>query len=113
MPAHRSVTSQPSGRRRTWLTSAIAGDNDHRHSGCQRSDQKEYGLVDDQVRVLRLVLAAAQVVLGSVMIGGALHDRHQPPAARKLTRSPRWSLIAGSVLAFCGMASVLLLAIWD
>ena len=66
--------------------------------------------MDDKVRLLRVLLAGAQVIIAGVWIGGALHDRHQPPAARKFTRSPRGMLIAGIGLALCGIASVVLLS---
>jgi hypothetical protein len=70
-------------------------------------------VVDDRVRTLRLLLAFAQVLIGGVWIGGALHDRQRPPAARMFTRSPRWMLIAGSVFTLCGLGSVVLLVFSD
>jgi hypothetical protein len=70
-------------------------------------------LVDDRVRLLRLVLAGAQVIIGAVWIVGAVHDRQRPPAGRQFTRSPRWGLIAGTAFALCGVAAMVLVSVQD
>jgi hypothetical protein len=69
--------------------------------------------VDDQVKLLRLLLAGAQVIIGAVFIVGSLSDRRQPPAARQFNRSPRWSLTVGIVFALCGVLAMVLLSLRD
>ena len=69
--------------------------------------------MDDQVKLLRLLLAGAQVIIGGVWIAGALHDRHRPPAERRFTRSPRGMLIASIGLALVGVLTMGLVNLQD
>jgi hypothetical protein len=93
----------------------MAGDNANsdRYDGCREPARKDYGLVDDQVRLLRVLLAGAQVIIAGVWIAGALHDRHRPPAERRFTRWPRGMLIAGIGLALAGVLTMVLVTRQD